>query len=90
MGPKQAKDTLCFNPPNIPDTHWELLVHNAVLNGTAVDNKITLTHPNSAELTIDPMSGNAIVTLQLNISIESVNSALWAFDVPTTGWSIKE
>lgn len=90
MDSKKAKELLRSNPPNIPDSHWESIVHRIALDESARNSKITLVNANSAEMLIDTMTGNVIVTLILNTSIETVNNVLNAFDVPTTGWSIKE
>jgi hypothetical protein len=85
-----AKDLLRSDPPNIPYTHWESLVHYMALNENYKREKIALVNQNSAEMVVDPMSGDVTITLLLDTTIEHVNSVLRALDIPTTGWKIKE
>lgn len=86
---EQAKELLRSEPPNIPESHWEHLVHTAVLDEKVKNNTITLTNPGNIQMVVDTMTGKVTITLQFSTNIESVNTALKAFDVPVDGWEIK-
>lgn len=91
MDPKEAKDVLRDNPPNIPEGHWETLIHNAVIDDKVIDGTVTLTNEIvDMTLEVNAMTGEATVTMKTTTIIEAVNAVLRRHNLPMTGWEVKK